>query len=81
MFVLNVGRHVGILAGRDNNCNEWKAKKSHAQRKYGGDELLELSRQLYADVTSGLGLDTLCLRFLIHRMQLNSSSRGSSIVK
>jgi hypothetical protein len=35
MFVLNVGRRVGILAGRNKNCNEWKANKSHTQRKYG----------------------------------------------
>jgi hypothetical protein len=35
MFILNVGRCIGILAGRDNNYNEWKAKKSHTQIKYG----------------------------------------------
>jgi hypothetical protein len=35
MFVFNVGRRVGILAGRNNNCMEWKAKKVHTQRKYG----------------------------------------------
>jgi len=38
-----------------------EGKEKPYAEKVRGDELLELSRQLYAYVTSGLGLDTLCL--------------------
>jgi hypothetical protein len=43
MFVLNIGRRVGIVSGV-NNCNEWKAKKAtHGNKNRRNYELLELA--------------------------------------